>query len=236
MKKEIAERLKIFRQYLTMSQEDFAKLIGMKRTAYSMIETGSSNISVEIVAFLSKEKNLNPTWLFTGAGNMQLTQVLSPVIAEEAHTNYTIETLSNDKLILKNLSLTATKIIEIEAVAGLPVPVEISEIETGVKLLPGLSFRVQMMIRVRGDSMEPEILNGDTLLITPVLPNEITQDKMYVVHTLDGRTFLKIVSVDLKRRIYMLRSLNPNYGPEAFEEGEIHAFYKVLAKIAKTYE
>lgn len=234
---DIQLRLKDFRLKLGFTQEQFAKIFGVDRTTYSKIEKGKYEPPLKYVEILHNEYNLNPEWLISGNGDCVINRTgLSPVIAEYPESNYTIENLSNDKLILKNLSLTATKIIEIEAVAGLPVPVEISEIETGVKLLPGLSFRVQMMIRVRGDSMEPEILNGDTLLITPVLPNEITQDKMYVVHTLDGRTFLKIVSVDLKRRIYMLRSLNPNYGPEAFEEGEIHAFYKVLAKIAKTYE
>lgn len=172
-----------------------------------------------MIKITTKFPDINIDWLLSGVGT--------------AYKD--IEKLGG-QISTKNQILMPTVVLDMDAMAGLPVINHMENITTEVALMPGLSFRMQLMIRVKGDSMVPELVEGDVLVITPVLPNEVEQGKMYVITTVDGETLVKIVNKDPKKRLYMLMSLNPYILPMAFEEGEINGFYRVLAKIAKVYE
>ncbi len=156
--------------------------------------------------------DLNPSWLLTGEGEM---------LKSELHLE------SSDKII--PFGLKETQVLRIKALAGIPGLSweEVSKSE--VQLLPGYSFRMQLMVRIEGDSMSPAYNDGDVVLISPVLADEVIDRKVYVLHTEEG-TLIKRLVVDRKRKVYMLVSDNPYYLPMALDEGQIHGFFRVLCR------
>jgi len=92
-------------------------------------------------------------------------------------------------------------------------------------LLPHLSFRVQFFITVEGDSMQPTLRQDDCIVVAQVMPDEIVNGKIYVVHTTDGEIVVKRIIVDRDKKLYMLISDNSHkYLPFSKEENEIYSF------------
>lgn len=58
------ERIKKIRQYLDLRQEDFADVIGVKKSAVSMIEKSLRNLSVDHIQRLLEKYNINPQYFF----------------------------------------------------------------------------------------------------------------------------------------------------------------------------
>lgn len=75
-------KLKIFRSSLNMTQEEMATALGIKRAAYSSVENGVNNLTLEHLTVLFTKYNLNPIWYLIGAGNMKIdTQDMMQFIA-----------------------------------------------------------------------------------------------------------------------------------------------------------
>ena len=64
------ERLKIIRLKLKLTQDDFAKKIGIKQAAISAIEKGIRNVTDRIINDICREFNVNEEWLRNGTGEM----------------------------------------------------------------------------------------------------------------------------------------------------------------------
>ena len=64
------ERIKKIRKHFKLSQEEFAKRIGIKRTAISNYEIGR-NLPVDaVIALICREFDINEEWIRTGHGTM----------------------------------------------------------------------------------------------------------------------------------------------------------------------
>lgn len=64
------ERVKQIRSELNMTQSEFAQLLGIGKTALSMIETGKTGLSARNRQILIQKLNVNPDWLIDGRGAM----------------------------------------------------------------------------------------------------------------------------------------------------------------------
>lgn len=64
------ERVKLIRKDLEMTGEELAAVLGIGKSALSMIETGKSSLSERNKNILVQELNVNPDWLETGRGEM----------------------------------------------------------------------------------------------------------------------------------------------------------------------
>ncbi|MDR2619292.1 MAG: helix-turn-helix domain-containing protein [Treponema sp.] len=64
------ERLKLIRKKLGLNQTEFARLIGLKQTALSMIEVGTTPLTDKNVKLICATFNVNEEWFRTGAGEM----------------------------------------------------------------------------------------------------------------------------------------------------------------------
>ena len=74
------DRIKELRKALGLSQEDFAKKLGLKsRGKIANIEFGKIEVDNDFASLICKQFNVNEKWLRTGEGNMFL-----PAINEEA--------------------------------------------------------------------------------------------------------------------------------------------------------
>lgn len=210
------DRLSYIINQKKISIREFERITGVGNAVISSAIRNNGYIGADkLIKISATFPDINMDWLLNGKGDAY--NIVSAIMP-------------------KNTFLMPTIVLDMDAMAGLPVINHLENITTEVALMPGLSFRMQLMIRVKGDSMAPELVEGDVLIISPVLPNEVEQGKMYVITTIDGETLVKIVNKDPKKRLYMLMSLNPYIMPMAFEEGEINGFYRVLAKVAKVYE
>ena len=69
------ERLKELRKSLGLSQEEFAKRIGLKGGAISLIECGRRNITTQVVTATCREFGVNEEWLREGVGDMYVAAI-----------------------------------------------------------------------------------------------------------------------------------------------------------------
>ncbi|MBO5693301.1 MAG: helix-turn-helix transcriptional regulator, partial [Tidjanibacter sp.] len=63
-------RVKKIRKDLEMTGEQFAALLGVGKSALSMIETGKAALSERNKNILVQDLNVNPDWLESGKGEM----------------------------------------------------------------------------------------------------------------------------------------------------------------------
>ena len=63
-------RIKILRQELRLSQEEFANKIGFTRGAIANAELGRAEIRPQFISLICNTFNVNETWLRTGEGEM----------------------------------------------------------------------------------------------------------------------------------------------------------------------
>jgi transcriptional regulator with XRE-family HTH domain len=64
------ERLKLIRKKLGLNQTEFARLIGLRQTALSMIEVGTTALTNKNIKLICATFNVNEQWLRTGEGEM----------------------------------------------------------------------------------------------------------------------------------------------------------------------
>ena len=63
-------RIKLIRDTLKISQEEFGEAIGIKRSGVSNIESGLRSVSERHIKLLKSAYNVNEHWLRTGEGEM----------------------------------------------------------------------------------------------------------------------------------------------------------------------
>ena len=66
----VKDRLKDLRKNLGMSQEAFAKELGLTKNYVSLVENGNRNLSTQSIKILCSLFNVNEEWLRTGNGEM----------------------------------------------------------------------------------------------------------------------------------------------------------------------
>lgn len=64
------ERITEIRNFLNLSQKDFAEKIGLKQGSLSDLETGRANITDRIILLICSQFNVNEEWLRFGNGQM----------------------------------------------------------------------------------------------------------------------------------------------------------------------
>jgi transcriptional regulator with XRE-family HTH domain len=69
----INDKLLKIRNIENLSQNEFAKRLGVKQSYYSELERGKRNITTKIITSLSKEFNISSDWLLSDSGQMYIT-------------------------------------------------------------------------------------------------------------------------------------------------------------------
>ena len=70
--RNMIERLKLLRHKLCLTQSEFASVLGLNQSSYSLIETGKINLSERYIKTLVALYNVNEQWLRTGEGTIFL--------------------------------------------------------------------------------------------------------------------------------------------------------------------
>ena len=76
------EQIKQLRKSLGMSQEKFAKEIGLTKNFISLVETGQRNLSTQSIKLICQLFDVNKEWLETGKGEMFIQKTENEKIAE----------------------------------------------------------------------------------------------------------------------------------------------------------
>lgn len=66
------KRIEQIRKEAGLSQEKFAKRLGMSRSFFNQVETGKNNVSDRTIADICREFNVREEWLRTGEGEMYI--------------------------------------------------------------------------------------------------------------------------------------------------------------------
>ena len=64
------ERVRIVREHLDKTQEQFGALLGVTKATISAVETGKNAVSDQLRRSIAREFNVSEDWLLTGEGDM----------------------------------------------------------------------------------------------------------------------------------------------------------------------
>lgn len=213
------ERLHFFINYKKKSIREFERFSGIKTGVISSAIRKNAAIGSDKLFKISVNyPDLNIKWLLTGEGEMlnapgQVMGIDSGALAVmDAPVYYT----------------------HAKAVAGLnPYLSEIESYCNEVNMLPQYSLKLQIIVEIEGDSMEPGLKAKDKVLITPVLPDEVVHGKIYVIQTSDNGIYIKRVLLDRKGGNYILYSDNTQTYPDSMivPAIEVVRIFRVLGTV-----
>lgn len=186
----LGKRLKQFRTKLNLSVEQIAHSIDVNPRTYGGYERGEREPSFVFYQNLSKKYSLNIDWLITGEGDIFSKRVIDDNCCE--------------------LKIRG----EVNASLGHGVTVY-DESQTGSYSISkqlakdiGINPKTSEIIFAKGDSMEPTIIGGDSLLID-LSKKDIYDGKIYCVR-IDGQLYAKRLQ-KIPPKIVNVISDNPKY-------------------------
>ena len=165
-----SDRLRLVRERLGYTQSGISTAVGSKLRSWQGYEKGARVPGSSVIAGLV-ELGVNANWVLAGKGEMLLADAATQP-AESAHPD----------------EFATIPLYNVEACAGDGSYVEHEEIATQ------LSFRRDWihrdihanpadlhLIYVRGDSMEPDLHDGEIVMVDTSFANRVPRDGIYVV-------------------------------------------------------
>lgn len=200
----IGNRFKEIREYLKLSQADFAKKLNVSQVGLSNYENDNREVSTEIKITLFKEYSINLNWLFTGEGTM----------------------------FIENAAISKIPIYDIKASAGFgrngdfehPPVKGFFELDT--TLLEKYKGRVRV-VEVEGDSMSPTFLHGQYVVF---VENLIQSDGIYIINK-NGSILIKRIQFKPSENKMIIISDNPNYEKEIVDTNDFNGYILVIGKV-----
>ncbi|CAN5897499.1 hypothetical protein BH11BAC7_BH11BAC7_30900 [soil metagenome] len=220
----LAQRIKIIRKQLGMSQTEFANDIGITQTSLSQLEGEKNGISYDVYKAIVAKFNVDPLWLMDGKGEMY--------ISNEAKKNSgalpLVVQISNDD---------EENIVMVDRKAAAGYLQGQSDPDYIAKLpsfrLPGFYGKTFRAFEITGDSMLPGIHPGDMLVGGYVEElAHIKKGNVYIVVMHDGSIVSKRV-FPLGNNVFELRSDNEAYDAYAVKAEDIGQVWQVEARITK---
>lgn len=219
---QVGTRVKEMRKTLGMKQDELSRILGIGKSALSMIETGRAALSERNKNILVQELNLNPQWIESGEGEI----FNSPLETFVPFIRRTDRTLPMQSVPLYN----------IEGTAGLvplftgqnPVrPVDYIHI-------PNLP-KCDGAIYIVGDSMYPLLKSGDIVLYKQLRDlDDIFWGDMYLLSIdIDGEEYITVKYIQKSERpgYVKLVSQNPHHADKEVAQERIRALALVKASI-----
>lgn len=216
----LGDRIKQLRKSQNLTQQAFAKALGISAGYVSEIEQGNKMPGSEVLLSLKQVFHINTDWLLTGEGEMERGKKEKPLMVCEEPAIYYKE---GDFIYVPMVSG------KISAGGGL-IP------ETTVELK--LAFRrdwIQRhgdprnmsLIRVSGDSMEPTLYSGDVVLVDHNRNYIDPQGGIYAI-AMDDIIMIKRLQVIYPGKKIRIISDNPKYEHLEAEPEQVIIIGKVI--------
>lgn len=195
---ELGDFLKQIRENKKISLRDVEKLTGVGYSHLSMIENGKRNVTPALLKNLSRIYNIDYIDLYEKAGYIDLAE--------------------SEKLKDNEKSNSAVVFIYGSIPAGIPMECIEDIIDTEEIPADMLKGGKQYFgLKVKGDSMEPDYLDGDTLILEKSDDCESGDDCVVMVNGNDG-TFKRVFK---NENGIILQPLNPTYSPMVYSNEQI---------------
>ena len=207
---QVGARVKEMRKALGMKQDELSSILGIGKSALSMIETGRAALSERNKNILIQELNLNPQWIESGEGEI----FNSPLETFVPFIRRTDRTLPMQSVPLYN----------IEGTAGL------------VPLFTGQTpVRPVDYIYSVGDSMYPLLKSGDIVLYKKMNSiDDIFWGDMYLLSIdIDGEEYITVKYIQKSEHngCIKLVSQNPHHADKDVSIDRIKALAFIKASI-----
>jgi len=219
---DIGTRVKEIRKSLKMKQEQFASILGVGKSALSMIETGRSACSERNKNILVQSLNVNPDWLEHGEGEMFN-------CPQEECTPFVHRTD-------RSLPMQSVPLYNIEGTAGL---VPLFTDQTRVKPIDYIHIpnlpKCDGAIYIVGDSMYPLLKSGDIVLYKQMHSfDDIFWGDMYLLSIdIDGEEYITVKYIQKSELpgCVKLVSQNPHHADKDVSMDRIKALAFIKASI-----
>jgi transcriptional regulator with XRE-family HTH domain len=223
----LAQRIKILRKQLGMSQTEFAGEIGITQTSLSQIEGEKNGISYDVYKAIVGRFGIDPLWLMDGTGEM-----FASVNARENSGAL--------PLVVQVGSDQEENIVVVDRKAAAGYLQGQHDPEFIAKLpsfrLPGFYGKTYRAFEITGDSMLPGIHPTDLLVgAYEESLDSLRKGHVYIIVLHDGSIVAKRV-FPLGDSRFELRSDNAGYDPYAVTAGDIMQAWHVDARITRDIE
>ncbi len=218
----IGKRVKEIRKELQMKQEQMSAVLGIGKSALSMIETGRAALSERNKNIMVQELNVNPEWIESGNGAMFN-------CPKEEFIPFTRRTD-------RTIPLQSVPLYNIEGTAGL-VP-----LFTGQNPVKPIDYihipnlpKCDGAIYIVGDSMYPLLKSGDIVLYKQMNSIEdIFWGDMYLLSIdIDGEEYITVKYIQKSDRpdCIKLVSQNPHHADKDISIDRVKALAFIKASI-----
>ncbi len=228
---DIKDRLLAFVNALGIKRSEFAKEINVTQSNVSdwMNRKKPSKPSPPAMARINERFGLNLNWLMTGKGDMLMPDPDRKLYGDGADKN--LQEMSGSKSVYRHKvnpfeSRNVTFPIFGEIAAGPPIRNENDEPVNYVEIPKTYLYdkeNTYLAIRINGDSMAPQVLHGDVIVIHERNDIENLNGKICACRTHEGIT-LKKVQFDQSKNRVILRPLNPQFEVIIIEDFELETF------------
>ncbi len=223
----IGSRIRQLRKSANLSQEEFASILGISQNVVSRYERGELTPKVDtlnqMIEQIGGKAGYDIQWLVTGRG-VVLNSVPESSISAARPNNTQQE---NDEYVYLPLcdaiaSSGAGSYVDDDAVIGSRAFSKqwIRE--------EGLNSSYLTLIKCKGDSMDPTLKSGDTLLVDRSV-TEVTDDAIYVLR-LDDVLVVKRLQKIYDGSIY-IKSDNTAYAPHQVPRSAIGASVHIIGRV-----
>lgn len=245
-KMSVKERLLEFLMHFRITQREFTRRIGV---AQSYIATMRKSISNEKIKLIRREfPELNTDWLLYGEGEMLNRNVITSVPGRDGRGRNKPNPAAGEALPQIKSSGEDDEVregplgnrAEGYEVALLPVAayagnlqswsagVMLRDCEKVISPVKGADFA----IKVTGDSMEPELHDGATILIKKINDNSfIPWGNKMVIDTENGVLVKKVFPGKKGSGRIEVRSVNPMYPPYEIATSSVFGLYRILGQL-----
>ncbi|MEO5362917.1 MAG: XRE family transcriptional regulator [Magnetococcus sp. DMHC-8] len=218
----LAERIHVARKQAGLTQKELADQVGVSQTAIHKLEGGSSRSSRRTVA-IALACGVDPIWLDTGRGNSSLFGTR----LETHPTESTPVTQSGEfhrPAVFARLPLISWEELGRSCTES-GASFHPQAVEAWIPVAPRSSER-SFALRVRDDSMKPEFLEGEMIIVDPTLPGRHNQFVIARVADDGMATFKQLIMIGSHT---YLKPLNDRY-PLVDVQGSIHICGVIVGK------
>ncbi len=202
---DIGKRIQYARDMKKMTMDDLASRIGVAKSTIQRYEKGKiSTIKLPIIDSIARTLNVNPSWI------VGKSEIMEP-IHSKPKTSISIPVLGR-------------------VAAGIPIDA-IDEVIDQEEISSRLAKTGDFFgLRIKGDSMSPRIMDGDTVIVRRQDDAESDEIVIALINGHDG------VCKKLKKlnNGLMLISLNPQYDPMVFDHAEVDSIpVKIIGRVVE---
>lgn len=219
---QVGARVKEMRKALGMKQDELSSILGIGKSALSMIETGRAALSERNKNILIQELNLNPQWIESGEGEI----FNSPLETFVPFIRRTDRTLPMQSVPLYNIEGTAGLV---PLFTGQPPVRPVDYIH-----IPNLP-KCDGAIYIVGDSMYPLLKSGDIVLYKKMNSiDDIFWGDMYLLSIdIDGEEYITVKYIQKSEHngCIKLVSQNPHHADKDVSIDRIKALAFIKASI-----